>query len=61
MFRFQWKFSLGAVAALAHDVILTLGFFSVFYFPFDLTVVAAVLAVVGYSLYDTVVAFDRIR
>lgn len=61
MFRFQWKFSLGAVAALAHDVILTLGFFSVFYFPFDLTVVAAVLAVIGYSLNDTVVAFDRIR
>ncbi len=61
MFRFQWKFSLGAVAALAHDVIVTVGFFSVFYFPFDLTVVAAVLAVIGYSLNDTVVAFDRIR
>ena len=61
MFRFQWKFSLGAVAALAHDVIVTLGFFSIFYFPFDLTVVAAVLAVIGYSLNDTVVAFDRIR
>jgi len=61
MFRFQWKFSLGAVSALAHDVILTVGFFSVFYFPFDLTVVAAVLAVIGYSLNDTVVAFDRIR
>ena len=61
MFRFQWKFSLGAVAALAHDVILTVGFFSIFYFPFDLTVVAAVLAVIGYSLNDTVVAFDRIR
>lgn len=61
MFRFQWKFSLGAVAALAHDVIVTVGFFSLFYFPFDLTVVAAVLAVIGYSLNDTVVAFDRIR
>ena len=61
MFRFQWKFSLGAVAALGHDVILTVGFFSIFYFPFDLTVVAAVLAVIGYSLNDTVVAFDRIR
>jgi len=61
MFRFQWKFSMGAVAALAHDVILTLGFFSIFYLPFDLTVVAAVLAVIGYSLNDTVVAFDRIR
>lgn len=61
MFRFQWKFSLGAVAALAHDVIVTVGFFSFFYLPFDLTVVAAVLAVIGYSLNDTVVAFDRIR
>jgi len=61
MFRFQWKFSAGAVAALVHDVILTLGFFSIFAFPFDLTVVAAVLAVIGYSLNDTVVAFDRIR
>ncbi len=61
MFRFQWKFSLGAVAALAHDVIITIGFFSLFYLPFDLTVVAGVLAVIGYSLNDTVVAFDRIR
>jgi preprotein translocase subunit SecF len=61
MFRFQWKFSLGAVAALAHDVIVTIGFFSLFYLPFDLAVVAAVLAVIGYSLNDTVVAFDRIR
>ena len=61
MFRFQWKFSLGAVSALAHDVIVTMGFFSIFYLPFDLTVVAAVLAVIGYSLNDTVVAFDRIR
>jgi len=61
MFRFQWKFAAGAVAALAHDVIITVGFFSVFRFDFDLTVVAAVLAVIGYSLNDTVVAFDRIR
>ncbi len=61
MFRFQWKFAAGAVAALAHDVIITLGFFSLFGFDFDLTVVAAVLAVIGYSLNDTVVAFDRIR
>jgi len=61
MFRFQWKFSAGAVAALVHDVIVTVGVFSVFALPFDLTVVAAMLAVVGYSLNDTVVAFDRIR
>ena len=61
MFRFQWKFAAGAVAALAHDVIITVGFFSIFALPFDLTVVAAVLAVIGYSLNDTVVAFDRIR
>ena len=61
MFRFQWKFAAGAVAALAHDVIVTIGFFSIFSLPFDLTVVAAVLAVIGYSLNDTVVAFDRIR
>jgi len=61
MIRFQWKFAAGAVAALAHDVIVTVGFFSIFQFPFDLTVVAAVLAVIGYSLNDTVVAFDRIR
>ena len=61
MFRFQWKFAAGAVAALAHDAIVTVGFFSFFHFPFDLTVVAALLAVIGYSLNDTVVAFDRIR
>ncbi len=61
MIRFQWKFAAGAVAALAHDVVVTVGFFSIFRFPFDLTVVAAVLAVIGYSLNDTVVAFDRIR
>ncbi len=61
MFRFQWKFAAGAVTALAHDVILTVGFFSVFGLQFDLTVLAAVLAVIGYSLNDTVVTFDRIR
>ena len=61
MFRFQWRFAAGAVVALAHDVIITIGFFSVFALPFDLTVLAAVLAVVGYSLNDTVVTFDRIR
>ncbi len=61
MFRFQWKFAAGAVAALAHDVILTIGFFAVFGISFDLSVVAAVLAVIGYSLNDTVVTFDRIR
>ena len=61
MIRFQWKFSAGAVAALAHDALVTVGFFSWFGLPFDLTVVAAVLAVIGYSLNDTVVAFDRIR
>jgi preprotein translocase subunit SecF len=60
MFRFQWKFAAGAVAALAHDVIVTIGFFSIFSLPFDLTVVAAVLAVIGYSLNATVVAFDRL-
>jgi preprotein translocase subunit SecF len=61
MFRFQWKFAAGAVAALAHDVIITVGFFSLTGISFDLSVVAAVLAVIGYSLNDTVVAFDRIR
>ncbi len=61
MIRFQWKFAAGAVTALAHDVIVTVGFFAIFRLPFDLTVVAAVLAVIGYSLNDTVVAFDRIR
>ena len=60
-FRFQWKFALGSVAALFHDVILTLGFFSLLQLPFDLSVLAAVLAVIGYSLNDTIVVFDRIR
>ncbi len=59
--RFQWKFALGSVAALAHDVIITLGVFSFLFLPFDLTVMAALLAVIGYSLNDTIVVFDRIR
>ncbi|MDG2091006.1 MAG: protein translocase subunit SecF [Gammaproteobacteria bacterium] len=59
--RFQFKFAVGAVVALAHDVIIVLGFFSVMQFDFDLTVLAAVLAVVGYSLNDTIVVSDRIR
>lgn len=59
--RFQFKFALGAVLALAHDVILTLGFFSLTQLEFDLTVLAAVLAVIGYSLNDTIIVFDRVR
>ena len=59
--RFEWRFALGSVSALAHDVILTLGFFYVFQIEFDLTVLAAVLAVIGYSLNDTIVVCDRIR
>lgn len=59
--RFEYRFSLGAVAALIHDVILTVGFFSITQAAFDLTVLAAVLAVIGYSLNDTIVVFDRIR
>ncbi|MBB6522644.1 protein translocase subunit SecF [Pseudoteredinibacter isoporae] len=59
--RFQFKFSVGAVAALAHDVIIVLGVFSVLQIDFDLTVLAAVLAVIGYSLNDTIVVSDRIR
>ena len=61
MFRFEWKFSAGAVAALFHDVLITLGIFSVLGLEFDLTVLAAILAVIGYSLNDTIVVFDRIR
>jgi len=60
-FRFQWKFGLGAVLSLFHDVVLVLGVFSLFQISFDLTVLAAVLAVIGYSLNDTIVIFDRIR
>ena len=60
-FRFQLKFSVGAVIALAHDVIITLGVFSIMRWEFDLTVLAALLAVIGYSLNDTIVVSDRIR
>ncbi len=60
-FRFEWRLALGSVAALAHDVIITLGVFSIFQLEFDLTVLAGVLTVVGYSLNDTIVVFDRIR
>ncbi|EIC20235.1 protein translocase subunit SecF [Thiorhodovibrio frisius] len=59
--RFEWRFAAGAVVAIIHDVIFTIGIFSVFAIPFDLTVLAAVLAVIGYSLNDTIVIFDRIR
>ncbi len=61
LFRFTKQFSVGAVAALAHDVVLTLGIFAVFQWTFDLSVLAAVLAVIGYSLNDTIVVSDRIR
>ncbi len=60
-FRFEWRLALGSVAALAHDVIITLGVFSIFQLEFDLTVLAGLLTVVGYSLNDTIVVFDRIR
>ena len=59
--RFEYRFAVGAVAALAHDVVITLGFFSVLGLEFDLTILAALLAVIGYSLNDTIVVFDRIR
>ena len=61
MARFEYRFALGSIAALIHDVIITMGIFSFFQFDFDLTVLAAVLAVIGYSLNDTIVVFDRIR
>jgi preprotein translocase subunit SecF len=60
-FRFQWKFGVGAVASLAHDVIVTLGLLAFFQVPFDLTVLAAVLAMIGYSLNDTIIIYDRVR
>ncbi len=59
--RFEWRFSLGAIAALVHDVVITAGVFSIWQVEFDLTVLAALLAVIGYSLNDTIVVFDRIR
>ncbi|MDH3219695.1 MAG: protein translocase subunit SecF [Gammaproteobacteria bacterium] len=60
-FRFEYRFSLGAVAALIHDVVITLGVFSILQLNFDLSVLAAILAVIGYSLNDTIVVFDRVR
>ncbi|PCJ17363.1 MAG: protein translocase subunit SecF [Gammaproteobacteria bacterium] len=60
-FRFQFKFGVGATTALFHDVVITLGLFSIFQLSFDLTVLAAILAVIGYSLNDTIVVSDRIR
>ena len=59
--RFEWQFSLGAIVALIHDVIITIGFFSIFEFEINLSIVAAVLTIVGYSMNDTVVIFDRVR
>lgn len=61
MVRFQWRFAPGAVIALVHDVLIIIGIFALFQFDFDLTVLAALLAVIGYSLNDTIVVFDRIR
>ncbi len=61
MFRFQWRFSVGAVVAVVHDLMISMGVLSLFQVGFDLTVVAALLAVIGYSLNDTIVLFDRIR
>ncbi|WCE08391.1 protein translocase subunit SecF [Pseudomonas sp. JBR1] len=60
-FRFQWKFAVGAIISLVHDVVVTLGLLSFFQITFDLTVLAAVLAIIGYSLNDTIVVFDRVR
>ena len=60
-FRFEYRFALGSITALVHDVIITLGVFSIFQLEFNLTVLAAILAVIGYSLNDTIVVFDRIR
>ena len=59
--RFEWQFSVGAVAALVHDVVLTIGLFAVLQIGFDLSIIAALLTIVGYSLNDTVVVFDRVR
>ena len=60
-FRFEWQFSLGAVAALVHDIAITIGLFSVLQLEFNLSIIAALLTIVGYSLNDTVVVFDRVR
>jgi preprotein translocase subunit SecF len=60
-FRFEWQFSIGAVVSLLHDVLLTIGLFSILRLDFNLSIIAAILTIVGYSLNDTVVVFDRIR
>jgi preprotein translocase subunit SecF len=59
--RFEWQFAVGAVGAILHDIILTIGVFSVLQIKFDLAIIAALLTIVGYSLNDTVVVFDRVR
>ena len=60
-FRFEWQFSLGAVIALIHDVLLKLGIFSLLQLEFNLSIIAAILTIVGYSMNDTVVVYDRVR
>ena len=60
-FRFEWQFSLGAVLALIHDVIATLGIFSILQLEFNISILAAILTIVGYSMNDTVVVYDRVR
>jgi preprotein translocase subunit SecF/SecD/SecF fusion protein len=60
-FRFEWQFAIGAIATTVHDVLMTLGFFTLFQLEFDLSSIAALLTIVGYSLNDTVVVYDRIR
>ncbi len=59
--RFEWQFAVGTVAALIHDVVVTVGIFALFQMKFDLTIVAALLTILGYSVNDTVVIFDRLR
>jgi preprotein translocase subunit SecF len=59
--RFEWQFSIGAVAALVHDVVVTVGIFALFQIRFDLTIIAALLTILGYSINDTVIVFDRLR
>ena len=60
-FRFEWKFAVGAIAALVHDVVMAVGFLSLFWVEFDITTLAAILALIGYSNNETIVIFDRIR
>ena len=59
--RFEWQFSVGAISALVHDIVITIGIFSLLQIKFDLAIIAALLTIVGYSLNDTVVVFDRVR